>query len=1665
MFGSKGRKERKRLMALLLAGAMVLSGMGISPISVQAEETAVVQVQETEPVETIVEEQGEETVSGSDVVVPEAEETEVLETEETGETSAPAVQNADGIYVFEAAIDAIISKLEKKAAIPEGKYGTDNYFTLSGTATRGNSNTYSAELGKTENGTLSFTVQGQASVTISITSTGSSNTSDFALLKSDGTKMIPDGETTGIITVYGTDPVKEVKYSKLEAGTYQMCSPKDGNNTGRGVRLLSAKVVDVPVSVTKEYTFDASTDAIITKLEKKAAVPEGKYGTDNYFTFSGTVTRGNSSTFSAEVGKTETGCMSFAVQGQASVTINITSTGSSNTSDFALLKSDGTKVIPDGETAGIITVYGTDPVKEVKYSKLEAGTYQICSPKDGKNTGRGVRILSAKVSDTTGGSRPARADWSTVEAPTLVSAKQITDKNDIEVKGTGLVGYDGADTLVITMKDEAGTVVKTQSVAKDGNDFTVTFTPENSGKYVFSVVATRDGEENKVAENTLDVDFSLVLATPVISSATSKGNNSVEVIWGAVKEATGYIVTAATEGEQKVSVTTNADKTTALLTGLIVGKAYTISVVAVRGEDKTNPGTATVTVTAEAQRVWSKSTYGSSTDSKNNGVIGNANDGKVTVYSEGGKGKIVPGSTDGLTFYYTAIDPETENFTLTADIHVDSWTLSNGQEGFGMMVADAVGSNGDGTAFWNNAYQTIATKVEYYWDGEDVTTDSSANKISMKLGLGAISRLGVTADDVAAIKNGTITMPAGYVSETTTLETGAATKGPGTYNLVGNWNKKAEPTGNLENLLTDFRLQIQRNNTGYYLRYLDKDNKVIKEVRYYDLERTSLTQIDKDNIYVGFFASRNARITVSNIDLKTITPADDEKAEEREIEYVYPINTIESPAFSNSADYNLVYYGNADGTLVVKDQNGKEVLNKEFKALTKETVALKLNSGKNAFTINFIPDKEYKPGEFKLMTSYDPVTINHTVEYKTVENNNIYVSPNGKSNAAGTKDAPMDIYTAVKIAAPGQKILIKEGTYNLSRTVKVERGINGTADAMIYMIADPEAGSRPVFDFGGKCAGMILAGDYWYFQGFDVTRSADAQKGIQVSGNHNTLDRIKAYRNGNTGIQISRYLGTDQFDQWPAHNTILNCSSYLNADKGYEDADGFAAKLTVGQGNVFDGCIAAYNADDGWDLFAKVQSGSIGVVTIQNCVAFKNGYILDENGREINAGNGNGFKMGGDSMPGAHVLKNSVAFANKAKGIDSNSCPDIKVYSSTTFDNESYNVAFYTNTAVNTAFAADGILSYKVSNKVAEQFKLLGTQNAADVKGATNYYFDGSKSVNNNGKEAAASWFKSLDTASALKDGGITRNADGTINMNGFLELTDEVPEGVGARMSGRTSGDITVTPDEPKQDDSKPENNNNNNNSNDNGSDSAGASSAPETVNWNEVSSSVQDKVTELAQNPAIATVNMNIVCTGEVQVPQKVLNTIKGANVTVAFHSGNGVAMSISGQDLKNKDLSKIQNIDLTVDQTSNNIPANVVAAKTSAPTRQLAIKDTGSFGVNVNIHVNVGKENAGKTANLYRYNAEKGRLEYCGSFTVTSNGQSMFALKRGGNYLVTVTERRPSESVWYAEGDYTVKPGDTLSKIAQRNHMTLAELLRRNAQITNRNLIKVGQRLNLN
>ena len=685
----------------------------------------------------------------------------------------------------------------------------------------------------------------------------------------------------------------------------------------------------------------------------------------------------------------------------------------------------------------------------------------------------------------------------------------------------------------------------------------------------------------------------------------------------------------------------------------------------------------------------------------------------------------------------------------------------------------------------------VVSKTEYYWNEEagKVTNDTTALKVSQKIGIASQEKKGLTKDNIAAIEANDTETVKQFQSAMYPLEQRYAQN----VNVIGNAVKPVDAT--IENPVTEMYLTIQKNNTGYFVSYESVDGTYSTTKKYYDTE--TLSQLDSDNVYVGFFTSRYAQATFSDVTFTTINPSDDAPAEEKPIEELVTNAAFNSKTATGTSDYEFRFTANCDGVLSIWDSEDNAIATDV--AVAANTVVkpatTTLNVGKNSFRYVFTPDAGYIPEKDMVMSSYEPIEGTFTVTYRTygVEGQSIYVAP-GKYGV-GTKEDPMSIYDAVKYVQPGQTIVVMEGTYYLDKTVKVERGVNGTADKPIQMVADTEASSRPVFDFQGLCAGMVLAGDYWYFQGFDVTNSANAQKGIQLSGKYNTMDNIMTYHNGNTGLQVSRYLTTDEFDMWPAYNLILNCTSYGNADAGYEDADGFAAKLTVGDGNVFDGCISYNNADDGWDLFAKVQSGSIGAVTIKNSVAYGNGYLEDG----TNAGNGNGFKLGGDSMSGKHVLENCVAFDNKAKGIDSNSCPDINVINCTTFNNESYNIALYTNSAKNTDFSATGVLSYRTYMKDnVEQFKLLGTQDKTKVDNDTNYFWNYEGTAKNSAKTVTDDWFESVDTAMdhathVYASHKVTRNADNTINMNGLLVLTDKAAANTGARMTGTPSAKIEV--------------------------------------------------------------------------------------------------------------------------------------------------------------------------------------------------------------------------------------------------------------------------------
>ena len=1176
-----------------------------------------------------------------------------------------------------------------------------------------------------------------------------------------------------------------------DAGTYYL-GGLENNNYIFKIEVEETAGVEEPV--VKEYELDGA------KLEAAAA---GKFtdgqtvnaGTDNAFTlYMSAKTKIDSSNKTWDDGFAGTQRINFG--GKADI---------ANMKNFVSFKTEGTAKVKiywveggdDNRQMAIFNTSGAVVTKtevtaaknETVVSTLEladAGTYYLGGLENNNY------IFKVVVTDTVGGGNTPvvpRKDWSEVAAPVIGEVAQ--DGANVTVPFTMVLGNDGADKVSVVMTDASGNT-ETKGYALEGEGGKVSFSPASSGEYTFTITASRENEQDKTG-NTVKLNFAYPLSAPSISSATSMGNGTVSLVWQSVKEATSYNVYV---GGTKVGSTS---ATSYDVTGLTVGTKYDFAVEAVRETPAavSDKSTISATATSDAKQVWGYIVYGNGASESNSAYEGNINEtGSVTLRSgavdangvlkgSGNNGKLVPASFDGLNFYYTAV-PTSLNFTLRAKVTVDQWNLSNGQEGFGLMAADRLGGSG-----WNNSYMAVVSKTEYYWNEEagKVTNDTTALKVSQKIGIASQEKKGLTKDNIAAIEANDTETVKQFQSAMYPLEQRYAEN----VNVIGNAVKPVDAT--IENPVTEMYLTIQKNNTGYFVSYESVDGTYSTTKKYYDTE--TLSQLDSDNVYVGFFTSRYAQATFSDVTFTTINPSDDAPAEEKPIEELVTNAAFNSKTATGTSDYEFRFTANCDGVLSIWDSEDNAIATDV--AVAANTVVkpatTTLNVGKNSFRYVFTPDAGYIPEKDMVMSSYEPIEGTFTVTYRTygVEGQSIYVAP-GKYGV-GTKEDPMSIYDAVKYVQPGQTIVVMEGTYYLDKTVKVERGVNGTADKPIQMVADTDASSRPVFDFQGLCAGMVLAGDYWYFQGFDVTNSANAQKGIQLSGKYNTMDNIMTYHNGNTGLQVSRYLTTDEFDMWPAYNLILNCTSYGNADAGYEDADGFAAKLTVGDGNVFDGCISYNNADDGWDLFAKVQSGSIGAVTIKNSVAYGNGYLEDG----TNAGNGNGFKLGGDSMSGKHVLENCVAFDNKAKGIDSNSCPDINVINCTTFNNESYNIALYTNSAKNTDFSATGVLSYRTYMKDnVEQFKLLGTQDKTKVDNDTNYFWNYEGTAKNSAKTVTDDWFESVDTAMdhathVYASHKVTRNADNTINMNGLLVLTDKAAANTGARMTGTPSAKIEV--------------------------------------------------------------------------------------------------------------------------------------------------------------------------------------------------------------------------------------------------------------------------------
>jgi len=233
----------------------------------------------------------------------------------------------------------------------------------------------------------------------------------------------------------------------------------------------------------------------------------------------------------------------------------------------------------------------------------------------------------------------------------------------------------------------------------------------------------------------------------------------------------------------------------------------------------------------------------------------------------------------------------------------------------------------------------------------------------------------------------------------------------------------------------------------------------------------------------------------------------------------------------------------------------------------------------------------------------------------------------------------------------------------------------------------------------------------------------------------------------------------------------------------------------------------------------------------------------------------------------------------------------------------------------------------------------------------------------------------------------------------------------------------------------------------------------APEAPKfWDAVNTDIVKKITT-AQGS-----NHNIVTGRNIVVPTFILETLQDSSITLAMHTGMGVTFSITGSDIPDRTDTKTA-VNLTVRQGELTAPETLIREKTKNTIRSIEIpmESHESFGMTINVHFSLGAENANNYANLYRYNEQTGAFEYLGSYQINEDGQAMFGITGGADFLLTVTAEKPEEVIMPMSGEtYIVKPGDTLSGTAVKYGMSVAQIMALNPEIKNSSRIRPGQKI---
>ena len=750
-------------------------------------------------------------------------------------------------------------------------------------------------------------------------------------------------------------------------------------------------------------------------------------------------------------------------------------------------------------------------------------------------------------------------------------------------------------------------------------------------------------------------------------------------------------------------------------------------------------------------------------DSEGNDFPGYTGERKIVITAintTNNAGKIA-GSEDGIAYYFKEVDKD-KNFRISADFYIDNYGFTggrpdlNGQEAFGIMARDYVPQYDIDTGNY-----TMDFLKTVRWDGRYYTgynrpdgPGGSGNMImvgGVKRGARVYWRTGV---DDPSEDNEAITNP-NYVARADFAKFYFLPREFADYSMYGSGKDGIQSRPDFPTAGLIYKLSLEKTNSGFKAKItppagvgkgttkdrIPKDGQVLeysdRELPFPDL----LFEINKEKYYVGFFAARDARVTITNISYEESDAALCPKRVDPPATNVAPSFSVQSPSAVSQAGYTLIARSNVEGSLLVS-MNGKEALAYKGVWITETTNASaepfslfeipvdSLSLGDNVFSLVFNPDTKqsksgYLIGKEYLMTNIKPIFQSFLVNYKTLSTPDgiIWVSPDGKSSNTGAKDSPMDIHTAISYIAPGQTIMLMDGIYTpcdapqmingkqkIPIRLIIPRYNSGKPNLAVvsnpekptdaeranpeyykyYKVMKAEHRNKAIFDFrkdlstrGYDSRGFELQGDYWHIEGIHVRNTSDSNKGFTIFGSYNKLSWIKTYFNGDTGFQVSGR-SYEPKSMWPSYNRVEYCESFANADDSRTNADGFGAKLTCGPGNYFYRCISHHNIDDGYDFFAKKETGAIGAMILEECFAYMNGRYMNAEIAAIYGGaapkagdstraGGNGFKMGGEGISIPHLAINCLAFQNDGDGFTSNSDPAVRLTYCTSVDNDNRN--------------------------------------------------------------------------------------------------------------------------------------------------------------------------------------------------------------------------------------------------------------------------------------------------------------------------------------------------------------------------------------------------------